>query len=700
MSLEGWYTLGIVGLLIAALSSGKMGADTCMLTALTLLMVGGVIDPNEAVHGFSHPAVLMIAALFVVAAGLTETGAITALSKRMLGRPRTLTGALLRLTVPVTALSAFMNNTPIVAMYLPIVDDWARKLRISPSKLFMPLSFAAILGGSCTLIGTSTNLAVNSLYVEYFREHATHLSSAFGLSEPSSTKQFWWISVVGVPAAIVGLAIIALLSDRLLPERRKAADNDRDRRRYTLEMMVEKSSPLVGQTIEQAGLRHLPGLFLSEIERDGVLRPAVGPDEVLEAEDRLVFVGVVESVVDLLKIRGLVPATDQVRKVQGERSQRTLVEAVISHNSPLVRRTVRESQFRTKYNAAIIDVHRGGQRVMGKIGDIVLQPGDTLLLSTHQGFLEANRNSDHFYLVSGVEGAREVRHERAWVSAAIMAGMIVLLSVPTQRWLGWQLAPVTVGFLAATAMVITRCCTGTIARQSINWQVLLVIGAAIGVGRAMEVSGAAHAVASVIFTLVGPFGPYAALMALYLTTTLFCQLITNKGAAVLMFPITMALAGDLGVSPEPFVVTLMVAAACSFITPVGFVTNLMVFGPGGYRFTDYARLGLPLTLAIGTLSVLIAPSVFPFHPERTGADQGSVQASRSSQTTGPAAIWQSEPSDPMVRSSAVGSELGGIIPDSEELMSERPDVRDSHGIEVAATDWRTDQARPRALTRE
>lgn len=663
MGWEAWYTLGVVGLLIAALASGRMGTDTCMLGALTLLMIAGVIDTAEAVHGFAHPAVLMIAALFVVAAGLTETGAVTALSKKMLGRPKTLSGALLRLTAPVTCLSAFMNNTPIVAMYLPVVDDWARKLRISPSKLFMPLSFAAILGGACTLIGTSTNLAVNNLYVEYFREHRETLHSLHGLEEPSASKQFWWISVVGIPSAVVGVGIITLLSGTLLPERHKPVEGQLDRRQYTLEMMVEKGSPLVGQTIEQAGLRHLPGLFLSEIERGGVLRPAVGPDEVLEADDRLVFVGVVESVVDLLKIRGLVPATNQVSKVAGGRGERALVEAVVSHNSPLVRRNVRESQFRTRYNAAIIAVHRGGQRVQGKIGDIVLQPGDTLLLSTHHGFLETNRNSDHFYLVSGIEGARVVRHERAWLAAAIMLGMVILLSVPTEPWLGRQIPPLAVGFLAATIMVFSRCCTGTIARQSINWQVLLVIGAAIGVGRAMEVSGAAHALAGLIFRAVGPLGPQAALAGLYLSTSVFAQLITNKGAAVLMFPITMALAHELGVSPEPFVVTLMVAAACSFLTPVGFVTNLMVFGPGGYRFTDYLRLGLPLTLAIGTLAVLIAPVAFPFHPQRVPENQAEVSPNRSSPYAGDSPAWLDEPSQPMVRRSARGLELGGLFPD-------------------------------------
>ncbi|RMH10898.1 MAG: SLC13 family permease [Planctomycetota bacterium] len=662
MGWEAWYTLGIVAALVAALASGKMGSDTCMLTALTLLMAAGVIDASEAVAGFAHPAVLMIAALFVVATGLSETGAMTALSKHLLGRPKTLPGALLRLTIPVTALSAFMNNTPIVAMYLPIVDDWSKKLNISPSKLFMPLSFAAILGGACTLIGTSTNLAVNSLYIEYFRNHAAELTAQFGLSEPSPTKQFWWISVVGVPGAIVGIGLIALLSGKLLPERRRLNQSGLEGRRYTVEMMVEPGSPLVGQSIEQAGLRHLPGLFLSEIERDGVVRPAVGPDEVLQANDRLVFVGVVESVVDLMKIRGLSPATDQVRKVEGSRAQRTLVEAVVSHNSPLVRRTVRQSQFRTRYNAAIVAVHRGGQRVAGKIGDIVLQPGDTLLLSTHQGFLEANRNSDHFYLVSGIEGAREVRHERAWVAALIMVMLVVLLTVPTQPLLGRQIPPITAGFLAATAMIITRCCTGTVARQNINWQVLLVIGAAIGIGRAMEVTGAAQVVADLIFKVVGPLGLHGALAGLFVTTTAFCQLITNKGAAVLMFPITMAVARDMNASPEPFVVTLMVASALSFLTPVGFVTNLMVFGPGGYRFTDYARLGTPLTIAMCVLCVLITPLAFPFHPEAASQDQAPPVAGRSSEHAGALSSWRVEPAAPMVRSSAERMELGGTFP--------------------------------------
>jgi len=623
---QAWYTLGVVGLLIAALVSNRVGPDTAMIGALTLLMVAGIIDPRSALIGFAHPAVLMVAALFVVATGLGETGAMTMVAQRLLGRPRTLAGAQARMMAPVAAMSAVMNNTPIVAMYLPIINDWARKLKISPSKLFMPLSYAAILGGTCTLIGTSSNIAINNLYVEYATNNRQALGDAFGLDVPSPTKQFWWISVVGIPSAVAGIGYILLASRWLLPERKPPFEQAIGERQYTVEMLVEPKGPIVGRSIEDAGLRQLPGLYLSEIDRGGNVLPAVGPDQVLEAGDRLVFVGVVESVVDLLKIRGLTPATDQVSKVESDRRERTVVEAVVSHNSPLIRRSVRQNQFRTRYNAAIIAVHRNGQRVAGKIGDIVLQPGDTLLLSTHAGFIPAYRNSPHFYLVSSVPNAREIRHERAGLALAIMGLLVLLLTVPLAKvialvnaTLGTTLPevavqPIVAAFLGATLMVFTRCCTGTTARNSINWQVLIVIGSALGIGQAMQQTGVAEHIARAMLDLVGGLGPTGMLMVLFLLTSLFAQVITNNGSAVLMFPIAMATARDLGVSPEPLVVSLMVAAGCSFMTPIAYQTNLMVFGPGGYRFGDYLRLGVPLTLLVAVICTFLAPLAFPFHP--------------------------------------------------------------------------------------
>lgn len=614
LSWEAWATLGVVLLLIAALASNRIGTDTAMLSALVLLLAMGILEPSQAFAGFADTSVLMIAALFVVASGLSETGAMESLASKILGRPKSLAMAQLRLCMPVAGMSAVMNNTPIVAMYLPIVRGYARRIGASPSKLFMPLAFASILGGACTLIGTSTNVAVNGLYLSYFDAHTAELA-ALGLERPSAAKQFWQVAVVGVPAAVLGMLVIVVGSRWLLPERLSPDTVAQDARSYTTSVVVEPEGALVGKTIEEAGLRHLPGLFVYAIERaDGERLPAVGPEDRLEAGDRLLLSGVVDSVVEVLKIRGLSPDTDQVGKVDASLGSRIVVEAVVSHASPLVRKTVRESNFRAQFNAAIIAIHRGGQRVDGRIGDIVFQPGDTLLLSTHADFSKAHRNSSHFYLVSDVDGARPLRRSRAWLALAILAALVAVLTLPT------GVAPVTAAWSAAIAMVLTRCTTGTAARSSMSWQIMVVIAAAIGVGKAMEVTGVAAALAGSVFGWVQPMGPRAVLLALSVCTMLASQLITNKAAAVLMFPIAMALASDLGVSPEPFVITLMASAACSFLTPIGFVVNLMVFGPGGYRFADYLRLGVPLSLIVAALCCTLVPEVFPLTPSPVVAE--------------------------------------------------------------------------------
>ena len=620
MDFAGWFTLLTLAGLVGALVSGKMGADTAMLAALTALIVAGVVEPARALAGFANPAVITIASLLVVAAGLRETGAMEMLATRLLGRPRTLMGAQVRLMAPVALMSSVMNNTAIVAIYLPIVTTWARKLRISPSKLYMPLSFASILGGACTLIGTSSNIVVNDLYVQHFETHAAEMA-AMGLTAPSVAKQFWWVAIVGAPAVVLGIGLIAVTSRWLLPGRIDPMSDETDARRYMVETIVEPGGPMEGRTIEQAELRSLPGLFLAEIEREGDVLPAVGPDEVLRGGDRLVFAGVVESVVDLLKMRGLSPATDQVSKIDADRRDRTIVEAVVSANSSLVGKTVRQSQFRTRFNAAIVALHRGGRRLGGKIGSITIQPGDTLLLSTHHGFVTAFRNSNQFYLISSVEDAREVRYERAWVALSIVGLLVAALTVvPLVRmvwdaqWLGAvHLKPVTAALGAAMLMVLTRCCTGTLARRSLNLQVLIVIAAAIGVGAALEATGVAQLLGGWLYALVGGLDGRLMLGALSLVVALVSQLVTNKGAAVLLFPVAMDLAGRMQISPEPVVLTLMATTACSFLTPVGFVTNLMVWGPGGYRFSDFVRLGLPLTVLVAILCATLAPAALPLH---------------------------------------------------------------------------------------
>ncbi len=599
MTPEAWITVAVIVVVIILLMSNRVSVDVTMVGGLTLLMLLGVVDPKEAISGFAERAVIMIGAIYVVAAGLTETGAIEVIAARLLGRPKTVAAAQMRMMPFVAMMSAFMNTTAIVAMSLPIVSDLCKRMRLSPSRLYIPLSYAAILGGTCTLIGTSSNITINSLYLNFIDANPD-----LGLERPG----FWWITRLGLPSAIVGIAFVVIASRWLLPDRTPVRDTEADARRFTVEMEVQAGSPIVGKTIEEAGLRHLPGLFLSQIERGDELIPAVAPTERLEAGDRLTFAGVLESVVDLRKIRGLVPATDQVSKIQVMRRNRAMVEAVVSPGSPLVGRTVRESRFRTVYNAAIIAVHRHGHSIDRKIGDIVLKPGDTLLLETHRDFVSAYRNTEDFYLVSQLEGVREIRHERAGLALGILGLMIALLVFEP-----FGIDQVAAVLLCSGLMIGSRCVTGTVARNSIHLEVLLTIGAAIGIGRAMQATGAAEDIAGFIIRVTEGMEPRWILMALFLTTSVFAQLVTNNGAAVLMFPIYMNVAGSLGVHHEPFVVSLMVASACSFMTPMAYQTNLMVYGPGGYKFMDYPRMGIPLTLLIAGINAVLAPIFFPFH---------------------------------------------------------------------------------------
>ncbi len=602
ISPEACFTIAVLVGVLLTLTLTKIGPDLVLLAGLTLLMTADVLrddwtifgSPGEAMAGFANEGAITVGVLFVVAAALRETGGMAWLAQRVLGRPRSLTGAQLRMILPTIAISAFMNNTPLVAMMMPVVADWGKKLGIAASKLMMPLSFAAILGGVCTLIGTSTNLVVFGLLLDY--QHTNN--------QPATGMGFFEIAKVGIPCAIAGSIYMMIFSRWLLPDRQRAVSLEDDPREYTVEMLVEPNSPLVGQTIESAGLRQLVGMYLMEIERDGEILPAVGPEQRLEANDRLVFVGIVDSVVELHKLRGLRPATNQVFKLQSPRSERCLIEAVVSNSCALVGQSIRDGRFRKVYNAVVIAVARNGERIRKKIGDIVLKPGDTLLLETLPTFVEQHRNSRDFYLVNMLEDSSLPRHERAWIAIAILAGMVLLAATGI-------LSMLNAALIAAGLMVITRCVTGAMARKSVDWQILLVIGAALGLGRAMETTGAASSIANTFIAYAGD-NPLVTLMIIYTLTTIFTEIMSNNAAAALMFPITMATTETLSVNPMPFIVAIMIAASCSFATPIGYQTNLMVYGPGGYRFSDYMRFGVPLNLIAGVVTILLAPWFWPF----------------------------------------------------------------------------------------
>jgi di/tricarboxylate transporter len=599
---EAGKTCGVLIAVLVALIWTRIGPHLILLGGLVALLLMGVIDEAAALSGFANPAVITIAALFAVVAGLRETGAIHTLAEPVLGRPKTEAVAQARLMLPIAALSAFVPNTPLVAAALPVVHGWAKRMGFSVSRLLIPLSYASILGGACTLIGTTTILVVNGMIMGEATARLDANQSLLGL--PIGGIGMFELAVVSVPCAVGGLVFLMLAGRVLLPERKPAVSVGDDVRQYTVEMRVDDNSPLEGKGIEDAGLRHLHGLYLVEVERGDQVIPAPSGNFVLESGDHLVFVGVVESVMDLQQVRGLSPVTDPQYRPNEARANRVLVEVVVSERNPLIGRTIRDGRFRTRYNAAIVAVARHGERVEKKIGDIRLRPGDTLLLEARTSFAAQQRNSRDFYLVSQVADAAAPRRDKAWLSVLILVGMVVAMTLMPHRIL-------TVALLAALATVATRCASATVAMRIIDWPVLLVIATALGIGEAMKSSGLADQMAGGLMAMGGQ-DPRLNMALILVVTMLFTNLVNAKAAAALMFPIAIGAAEALGVSAMPFAIAIMVGAAASFITPIGYQTNLMVYGPGGYRFGDYLRAGLPLSLIVAAIAIAIIPVIWPF----------------------------------------------------------------------------------------
>jgi len=589
MEWQGWLTLAVVLLTLFGMVKEVAGPDLVLMAGLFTLTAFGVLTPRETFEGFANPALAAVGALFIVSAALRETGALETTVGRLMDRTRSESGGLARICPPVAALSAFLNNAPIVAMMTPTVIDWARRRGLSPSRFLIPLSYSSILGSTTTVIGTSTTLTIAGLMSES------------GFEEMG----FFELAPVGIPIAIAGLVFIQFVAPKLLPTRHDPTEDLGDRRReYTASMIVEEQCPLIDQTIEEAGLRHLPGLFLVEIGRGGHIITPVGPDQVILPGDRLVFAGVVSTIVDLQRIRGLVPATDDEGPAP-TRPEHRLVEAVISASSPLINQSIRDASFRTFYDAAVIAVHRNGARVAGKIGEIVLEAGDTLLLQGAPGFLRAHRNSPDFYLVSEIAGTETLRYDRAGIAIGILILMVFAASLGAY--------PISVAaFLAAGLLLATRSISGGSARRSVDWSILIVIGASFGIALAMQKTGAAEAVAGLIAFAAGSVGPVAALIVVYLTALLLAELLHHNAAVALMFPIAVETANLVGADPRGFVMAVAIAGCCAFASPVTYQTHLIVYGPGGYRFTDFVRVGLPLNAVCAVIAVVMIPFIWPF----------------------------------------------------------------------------------------
>ncbi|MGB1563329.1 MAG: SLC13 family permease [Sinimarinibacterium flocculans] len=589
MEFNAWITLAVLAGTLALLIREKLAPELVLLLAMLTLLTLGVLSPPQALAGFSNEGMITVAAMYVVAAGLRDTGAIDLVVHYLLGRPRRLATAQMRVMAPTVALSAFINNTPVVATFLPAILTWARRNGLAASKLLMPLSYAAIFGGTCTLIGTSTNLVVNGLWT--------------GDGHPG--LGMFDIAAVGIPSALAGMAYLMLIGRRLLPERQSGTSAFANPREYTVEMLVEPEGPLVNKTIVEAGLRQLGRLYLVEIVRESRIIPAVNSSERLLADDRLVFAGDIEAIVELQRIRGLrAPLGADDAAIARQYPERKLVEVVISPRCPLINQTLKESRFHTHYGAAVVAIARDGQRLRGGLGKVVLRAADTLLLEARPVWVERHRHSPDFLVVSDIADSEVPRFDRAVRAWAILAAVVVSATA------GW-VQMITAALLGAAATLALGCVSLSAARRSIDTQVLLVIACSFALGKALEVTGAAASIADLLLNVPGS-NPWVVLALAYLMTMLLTEMITNNAAAVLMYPICMAAAKTLGVSPLPFVFAVMMAASASFSTPLGYQTNLMVFGPGGYRFTDFLKVGIPLQLLMCAVSVSVIPLVWPF----------------------------------------------------------------------------------------
>ena len=496
--------------------------------------------------------------------------------------------AQLRLMAPVTLLSAFLNNTPVVAIFIPAVKAWAKKIKMPVSKFMIPLSYAAVFGGTCTLIGTSTNLVVSGI-IE--RDMGVRMS-------------IFEITKVGVPFALIMFVVIALLSRWLLPDRSSAIDQLGDPKHYTTEMIVSPGSVLIGKTIGQAGLTEENDINLIEIIRGQNSIPVTDYSLALEEDDRLVFSGELEMISEVQKIKGLIPVMDRLFEIDTPRPDRCFVEAVVSNSNRFIGRSIVGAHFRQVYDAVVVAISRGGKQLSGSLGNVALQEGDTLLLETNPQFYLRSKDSRDFHLISQLEESAAPRYNKAILACVVFVAMVFSATF-------FGIGMFKASALAAAVLLATRCISFSQAYKSVDMQVLLVIIAAFGIGRAMEKTGAAAFIAHQMVSLGGG-SPWMVLSMLYITTSILTEMVTNNAAALILWPIALAMASQMGVSWTPYSFAIMMGASASFATPIGYQCNMMVYGPGGYKFADFLRIGIPMNLIAWGVNSFLIPLIWSF----------------------------------------------------------------------------------------
>ena len=588
LNLYAWITIVTVLGMFTTLLFTKLRVDTVFLAVIGIFLVTGVLDTKEALSGFSSSSVVVIGVLFVVVAGLTHTGVLQWIVRHLLGEPNSYGKAVVRLMLPVAGLSSFLSNTTVVAMFVGIVKMWSKKLGISPSKLLIPLSYASGMGGVCTLIGTPPNLIISGLYAD---------KTGTAMNVLATTIPGLFCLGVGVLSVI---AMRRLLPDRKAPESAFEATTE-----YTVELLVPSDNKYIGETLVDAGLFHVKGGSLIEIYHfDGVPLP-VTEDEYIMGGDHLVYAGQIDEILELKNSHGLVSADHHVFSMSEVNRNRQLRTAYVNFGSSLIGTTIGGSTFEKENNLTLVAVARRGERIKETPRQVVLQAGDTLLLECPPRLnVNTNRLTSqlHFFESDQVVDISS----KTLISAVVMITMVVLSALNVMPLLHCA-------FIAAAAMLLLRCCNMEQAMKAINWEILMVFAGSVVIGLAIQKTGIAERLALGILDVCGT-NPIVVMTAICLVGTFITEFVSNTAAGAIFFPIMYEAAEKLGYEPYPFLIALMVSVSSSFATPIGSPTHMLVYGPGGYRFSDFMRIGLLMNLIILAANIFIVNVVYPLTP--------------------------------------------------------------------------------------
>ncbi len=581
---ELYFTTAVILFMMIALAKELFNPAGVVFTALLLLISGGVISVDEAFHGFSNKGMLTVGFLFIVSAALQSSGAFAGFISSFLGSKKNSESIrYFRLMLPVAGLSAFLNNTPIVATLIPIVKSWAKKNNLPISKYLIPLSYAAVLGGTTTLIGTSTNLVVHGLLIE---------NKMPGFS-------FFEITAIGIPIAIFGIVFIALLGKNLLPAREDVITQlGESTREFVVGLKVTENYPHLNKTIKKANLRRLQGLFLFQIERDGKIITPVNPQITIRENDRLFFTGLTSTIFQLQKTKGLQLIKDHefdLKELDSDKFK--TYEAVLSNTSPLIGQTVRGSGFRTHFDAVILAIHRSGERIEKKIGDITLKANDTLFLLARKGFGKRWYHSKNFSLVTSSLDIYSKPKRKGNYALIILSAMV--FSAAT------GLVPIIyAAAVASVLMMLTGVISAEDAKNAVNWDILLLIASSFGIAKGLANSGLATNLGTFLIDNLSFLGPIGIISGIFILTSASTLFITNNAAAAIVFPIALSVVKtNPEIALKPVMLILALGASTCFASPIGYQTNLMVYSAGNYRFKDFFKIGIFMNIFVGITAI-------------------------------------------------------------------------------------------------